>query len=388
MRDEYSGKRTRIALVTLNDPTDIRSWSGIPYYIAQALERNIGEVDFIGPIFSKTEKLGSILNMFSNFIFRKKFDYRRAPFIAKRYGRILAKRLSKKNYDVIVVPAASSAIAYLTKPEIPIVLIADATFAGMNEYYKGFSGYLEISIKHGHNIASKALKKADYLAYSSKWAADSAIQDYGVDPSKVRVIPFGANIDEVPQKHEALNRTRSGECRLLFIGVDWDRKGGPIAFDTIIELEKLFEIKAHLTVCGCVPPDEYRHPRMKVIGFLNKSQKEDLKKMVRLLNVSDYLFLPTRNECFGVVFCEASAYGLPSVSCDTGGVSGAVSDGINGLLLPENAGPVDYAKRIFEFENNPDKYNKLVKTTRELYDERLNWDAWAIALKNWVLELR
>ncbi len=43
-------RRVKIAFYCLNDPLDKRSWSGIPYYLGQTLQRNIGDVDFLGPV--------------------------------------------------------------------------------------------------------------------------------------------------------------------------------------------------------------------------------------------------------------------------------------------------------------------------------------------------
>ena len=40
----------KIAYLALNDPLDKRSWSGTTYYIANALQKNGNDVDFLGPI--------------------------------------------------------------------------------------------------------------------------------------------------------------------------------------------------------------------------------------------------------------------------------------------------------------------------------------------------
>src|SRR5882757_693804 len=45
-----SSARVRIAYFCVNDPLDRRSWSGITYYLGQSLQRNIGDVDFLGPV--------------------------------------------------------------------------------------------------------------------------------------------------------------------------------------------------------------------------------------------------------------------------------------------------------------------------------------------------
>lgn len=45
----------------------------------------------------------------------------------------------------------------------------------------------------------------------------------------------------------------------------------------------------------------------------------------------NFLLLPTIAECAGIVFAEASGYGIPSITYDTGGVGTYVIDGINGF---------------------------------------------------------
>src|SRR5207237_7156448 len=163
--------------------------------------------------------------------------------------------------------------------------------------------------------------------------------------------PFGANVDrdDVPKNDEVLSRRVTGGhgLNLLFLGVDWKRKGGEIAFEALLDLERR-GIDAQLTVCGCVPPPEFRHARMHVIPFLDKNDKAQRERFVDLLWASDLLFVPTRADCSPIVFSEASAYGLPIVSTATGGVPEIVHDGENGILLPRSARGAEYAERIAE----------------------------------------
>jgi len=103
---------------------------------------------------------------------------------------------------------------------------------------------------------------------------------------------------------------------------------------------------------------------------------------------SDFLILPTKAECYGIVFCEASAYGLPSIVNDTGGVSGAVTNRKNGFLLPSNSPGNDYTKLIADVFRNDEKYDSLVKSSRNIFEMKLNWDAWAKKVKNLLLVIQ
>jgi glycosyltransferase involved in cell wall biosynthesis len=159
------------------------------------------------------------------------------------------------------------------------------------------------------------------------------------------------------------------------VAVEWGRKGGDIAFETLLELEKL-GVNSELVVVGCVPPRQFRHPRLHVVPFLNKNLDRDRQVFHEILLTSDFLLLPTRAEAYGIVFCEASAFGLPSISTDTGGVSGVVTEGKNGYLLPPEARGVEYAGLIASLFADKKKLSSLVTSSRAMYDTRLNWDVW------------
>lgn len=372
-------KRLKIAVLTTLDPTDRRTWSGTNYYISQALQRQCGDVDYIGPIQSRERVLGKIIHKLSSFFLKKNFAYNASFLIAKKHSQVAARRLAGQAFDVIVAPSGAPEIAFL-KTDIPIVLIEDATFVVLHNYYPQYSNLLKISIRQAHAIAQRAINNARIVLYSSEWAARSAIDYYHADSEKVHVIPFGANMETVPAKELVLARKKSADCRLLFMGVSWERKGGAIAFETLVELEKL-GVKAELIVCGCTPPAGFSHERMKVIPFLDKNDERQREELNKLFVMADFLLLPTRNDCTPIVFCEANAFGLPVITTDTGGVSGVVQDGENGFMLSHDARGAEYAALIARVYNDDEHYARLVQSSRAAFDNRLNWDAWGTSVK-------
>jgi glycosyltransferase involved in cell wall biosynthesis len=64
-----------------------------------------------------------------------------------------------------------------------------------------------------------------------------------------------------------------------------------------------------------------------------------------ILAKSDLFVWPAINEAFGMAMLEAQASGLPVLAGDAGGVSGIVSNGLTGWLVPEND-PVAFADRL------------------------------------------
>lgn len=382
---QHENKRPKIAFLTMLDPQDRRSWSGTVYYIAQALQKHCGDLTYIGPIKSWERTLGKIIHKASSSLLKKNFAYNASFLVAKGHARVAARKLAGQSFDLIVAPTAAPEIAFL-KTDTPIMLIEDATFVLLHNYYPQYSNLLNRSIREAHAIAKLAIDNASVAIYSSEWAARSAIDVYGADEKKVHIIPFGANFDNAPPKEIAQQKKKSAQCRLFFIGVNWERKGGEIAFETLLELEKM-GILAELIVCGCTPPQQFTHARMRVIPFLDKNNEQQREELNKLFVMSDFLLLPTRGDCTPIVFCEANAFGLPVITTNTGGVPGVITDGENGFMLPITARGSEYAEVIAKIYQDDSRYTNLVKSSRAAFDERLNWDAWGIAVKNIIQEM-
>jgi len=90
-----------------------------------------------------------------------------------------------------------------------------------------------------------------------------------------------------------------------------------------------------------------------------------------------FLLLPTRADCSLLVACESNAYGVPAITTDTGGVSFVVRDGVNGYCLPYDAPGQAYAEKIAELFGDKERYHALVQSSRQRFEETLNWDRWA-----------
>jgi len=372
-------KRYKIGFLTSIDPTNKLSLSGSPYYMLQALKKYVGDVDVLGPVVLGNPWLGYVTKAGKKL--PKPYNTNHSFLYARLYARRFKKKLKGKKYDFIFAPRCSTEMSLL-KTDIPILYYSDTTFKTMYNYYSWFSNFCKLSEFEGNRIEKLAIDNSSIAVFSSEWAANSAINDYGAPSEKVSIVPFGPNVDEMPTL-EDLNFSKTRDLvKLLFIGVEWERKGGQIAYDTLIELKKM-GVKAKLTILGVIPPDGIEDDDMEVIPFLNKSIKEESDRFNQLFLDNHFFILPTREECFGVVFCEASAYGLPSLTSDTGGIPTAVIDGVNGFRFKLNVGGKAYAEKIKEYFSDYDnKYIPLAKSSRKRYDEELNWKTFANGIRN------
>lgn len=372
--DRRTEGRLRIAYLTTNDPKDRRSWSGTEYQMARALEKHCGELFYVGPLPLFSAKIGKVIKRSLHLITGRTFLDTHTISRSMKLGRLAEEKLAGEACDVIFSPAGSVPLAHL-RTQIPIVYLSDATLRLMVDYYVEFSSMLASSIRSADEIEQLAIHNATHLIYPSAWAARSAMQDYGADPESVHVVPFGANIDEWPPRQKVLEAPPHDRCRLLFVGTNWERKGGEIAFDTLLAMERL-GVPAELTIVGCRPPERFRHASLRVIPFLNKNNPQERAQLDELYIKSHFFLLPTRAECFSIALCEANAYGLPILSTHTGGLPELVREGRNGFLLPLEARGDQYAARVREIYNDPGRYQELRSSSREEFEARLNWDAW------------
>lgn len=364
----------KVGFATRWSPLDKRSWSGTSYYTYEQIKKhNDVEIFHYKWPWHLREWL-TMQKSLNKRIFKKHTSVEFLKSYANYFSRQLQKDLQKRPVEVLFVSASSQLIAYL-KTDIPIIYMTDATFKQLQGYYPYFSNLAEYNIRQGIELDKRAFVKASHCMLASEWNKNSANIDYGIDPGKISVIPCGANLDLIPDPVE-LNMTVSDQCRLLFMGVEWKRKGGDIALETF-RLLKQKGINPHLDIIGCVPPhDLSAEKNITITPFLDKNKEEDLLQLHKIFLQTDFLLLPSRAECAGVVFSEASAYGIPSITTETGGVTSYVQDGINGYALSFDADANAYSEIISTLYNDKAQLEELKKSCRQYYDSKLNWTLW------------
>ncbi|MCF0074498.1 glycosyltransferase family 4 protein [Dyadobacter sp. CY261] len=363
----------KIAYTTIYDAQDIHKWSGLGYMIANALERQGNEIDFIGGLKS-SPAIDMYLKKLYFKILRKDFDFGREPHTASEYGKQI-KALLKDDTDIIFSPGTIP--ISLLETNKPKVFYTDATFAGMIGFYKDFSNLSSETIKHGNFLEKAGLESARLAIYSSDWAAQSAIKHYGVNPEKVKVVPFGANLESsrsLDDVKQMVSRRPQNECHLLFLAVNWERKGGDIAVKIAGKLNEV-GIKTILHVAGIKEIPMETIPSFVVNhGFISKSNKEGQQLINKLLSTSHFLLLPTRADCTPVVFSEANSFGLPCITTNVGGIPTIIRDDVNGKTFPLDASVESYAGYIQSVFEDKKRYADSAASSFHEYESRLNWD--------------
>lgn len=369
-----SAKRTRpvrIAYVTTGEFPDSDAWSGTIQHIHDALLAAGAELFPIHSLkkhrtfLQKLKKSGYQLT-------GKRYQPTRDPNVLAHYAQQVARLLDTIPHDVVLSPGGTP-IAYL-ESQAPIVCYTDATYAGVVDYYKHYSNLCQETLDHGHGMENRMLQNASLVIYASDWAADSALDHYNADPDKIKVVPFGANLATPPSSSDidaAIEDKIFERCNLLFVGVDWKRKGGDLAV-AVTEALNLRGCHAHLHVVGCIPEGDVPDC-VTVHGFLNKRNTKELLQLQQLFLSSHFFILPSQAECYGVVFAEASAYGLPSIALRTGGVPTVIQTGKNGWTLSVDDTVQEWCDILQPVFTNRQACKTIARESRLDYEQRLNW---------------
>ncbi|NWG47305.1 MAG: glycosyltransferase family 4 protein [Alphaproteobacteria bacterium] len=370
-----------IGIVAPGDPREVRTWSGVPFFIVRALEaagyRAVWLPAENRSVTGGLRKLNDWVHERSGRRFLPKYFALRNALAAQS----IRAGIARHKVDAVLSITSDQCLRYL-RTDVPVIHTSDTTFAGMVDYYPDFTDLLPFAERAGHDICRRAIRTATLTVYPSDWARDLAVSLYGADPNRVRVIPYGANLFEPPSTDCVAARQaawREGHVRLLFVGGDWDRKGGPIA---AAAAERLVAegIDCRLDVIGAGPAEPIEAPWFTCHGFLNKSRPDHRALYDRLWAEASLFLLPSRGETFGAVYCEAAANALPAIAADTGGVSSAVIDGRTGLVLPLDADGAAFATAIRSLMQDEARYGRLVSGARERFDQCLTWDHWVASV--------
>jgi glycosyltransferase involved in cell wall biosynthesis len=239
----------------------------------------------------------------------------------------LAERLAAVPGDVPVLQVGTQVDPSRGKAERPVHCITDCTVVQALEAD-------EFSVSRASSRVQNEAIECQREVFSacrrvlvlSAWARRSVVGDYGVAPDRVIVVGAGANLaDPLPRRPD---RERPA---VLFVGRDWDQKGGPLLLDAFRLVRRRIP-EARLVVVGCTPPIG-AEAGVEIVGVLDRRDPAADERLRRLYAEAACFALLSRFDAFPNVVLEAGVAGLPVVSTDEGSRAEAVIDGVTGLLV-------------------------------------------------------
>ncbi len=369
----------KIGFLASANPLDRNSFSGTLFYMYHALQKRVDvEVKILAADFhakrDRTARLWSLLDKHTGHRveFARRFNSRKTTQLIKHLSAELS--VSATDFDLLLAPVASELLGEIPEGllKVPVIYLSDATVSFLRNEY-------DWTLDKEHERWEETASRVSAISiYSSDFMAERAIQDYGIKipglSERTFTALFGLNMDAVP----AIIPQKSAiePIRLLFVGRDWVRKGGPVAVGACNWLRQN-GMTCELTIVGCDPFNGEGQPGIQVIPCLDKNRADEQKKYVDLLSAAHFLLLPTKADCTPMVIAEANAFGVPAIVSSIGGIPSLLKNGVNGFLMPPGADAGQWGECILQAFCNDQCYLALSHSSRQQYERELTWDAWA-----------
>lgn len=199
-------------------------------------------------------------------------------------------------------------------------------------------------------------RRADVNFVSSGFAAESLREDYRISEDRIACVFSGQNVP-LPTGDPPADRGA-----ILFVGVDWERKGGPelvAAFRAV----RAAELGAELWIVGCTPV--ISEPGVHVFGRVSPAEVAGFYARAAVF------CLPSRMDPSASVLGEAALHGLPVVATPVGGNGERVRDGETGFLRD----PGGLADALITLLRDPALRDRMGAAGRALAIERFTWKA-------------
>jgi glycosyltransferase involved in cell wall biosynthesis len=241
----------------------------------------------------------------------------------------LAAALGRRSVDALVFHTQVTALFSIgLMRRLPSIVSMDATpinYDRVGHHYGHQAAGTGFVDRRKFRMNQAVFNAAAALVTWSAWARQSLIDDYAVQSDKIHVLAPGAAAAyfRIGARRQAATE-RSGRVKVLFVGGDFDRKGGPLLLEAMRDLLNT-QSELHLVTAHQVEP----RPNVYVHQGLTANSRE----LSRLFSEADLFVLPSYAECLAVVLMEASAAGLPIITTNVGALGEAVEHGRSGFTI-------------------------------------------------------
>lgn len=300
----------KFVVSTIGDPYSAKTYSGVPFQLFKEMDKQnlIVErvdgfdrrpADFIFGDYWDISRSIKRLRPTKSSIWRFRTDSR------KKLSYRLTQKLKDIEYDVFLqigcggLPNDNSIkVAHV---EIPIQYAASEPFFA--DTY-GYSNLPDRKFQDAIAGQKQFFEECDLIWTNTEWTK-SLLIDAGASDNKIFVFPPCINFDPSIEYIEKEFSTP----KILFIGKDWERKGGPELIACFEELQKDYPT-AQLDIVGCTPVGDIPSG-VNIHGFLDVKQESDNRVFKSLMSEANIFCLPSGWESTGIVYFEAMQYSIP-----------------------------------------------------------------------------
>lgn len=173
------------------------------------------------------------------------------------------------------------------------------------------------SQRPGVQLEKGVYAAANAIVAKSEWARQSLLEDYDIAPERVRLIPYGIEVADVPD----VPRDRE---LIAFVGRSMSRKGGWLLLDAWRR-----RLRPHARLLLVTPEEVPSEPGVTVVRDVRPGDR----RLQELLASAAVLAFPSTGDTFGYAALEAMAMQTPVVAARSAAIPEIVEDRCNGILV-------------------------------------------------------
>lgn len=333
-----------------------RTWSGICWSLRQALIKNgVDIIDHYVPDYNKIERG----------IFRL-LRYNDLAYICVLKNRRHFKDLNKGGRKIVlqfaeILKDSESVDSYL------YIDMDVASVKHLYEYNSKIFRYSNYAPCNKSAIDRRSKLQLDYMLHCSgvftmsHWLREQIVNLHGMDPKRIHYAGGGINM-----RTELIDDTQKHGNKLLFVGRDFERKGGYVILNAF---EKLRQRRPEVEFYVAGPAENPIDYPVEGYYYMGDCTYE---KTAQLYNKCDVFCLPSYFEAYGLVFVEALTFGLPCIGRNTCEMPYLIEDGKTGFLIEND--DVDSLSEKMSILLDSIKIKENVRRKRDWYIKEYSWD--------------
>ncbi len=295
-------------------------------------------------------------------------SYFQTSYLLRRIHESMKSRIDRERH---VFSFQTQSLYDTSVPGVPHFLYTDHTH--LSNLESVFFDQRRLRAPRWRALERKIYANATRVFTRSHNVRNDLLKHYGIAPAKVQCVYAGANVnivhDAAPANEDYANQ------RILFVGGDWERKGGP---DLVAAFREALRVapRAHLVIAGARPGLDLAN--CTELGHV------PLAELSAQFAQASIFCLPTRLEPFGISVLEAMLHRLPVIGSSEGALPDMIEDGVTGRLFP----PGDIAqltRALIELLQNPARCREFGEAGYRLASDRYTWSAVAARIRTEIL---
>ena len=356
----------RVAITCVfGDPRDLRSWSGAPANLANALERLGVCVEAIRPRLSRLAKmgvaacdvvtgLGRPIN--SEQVLRGLRSRRKlAAQVAEQASRLGARHVLHTGTFDLPAPDLARGVEHY--------LYCDHSWALARAHHVDAVRYNGRAIAAFEEAEREALSGLSHVFTFGRYVRDNLIGHYGLPPDRVTAVGSGMGAIEPYDGPKAYDRPA-----LLFVAKHlFQAKGGMLLLEAF-DLARRRRPDLALTIVGDERSRAFvgNRPGVAFHAHLPWAALQQLFRDATLL------VQPMLNDPWGQVYLEAMASRTPVMGLNRNGLPELVDGGRHGFLV-DRADPAALAEAILSAISDPQRLDRMASTAQRHVLKNYSW---------------